>query len=181
MKTTKMDKASLFRKPTIQETEIIVKYIRRYNASKIKICKFLSVVFTVIGLTLMGSIGIDIGETTIVTVFLGLICFLLVFLLTKYKNKCSNETDGFVAGEFLFMNGTVSKIETNIDTPGCINVFFTSTGCDEFDGWYRIRQENVEVGSKLLLLVPNSDRTNGFSPHVFSEFMFTDEGSNLIF
>lgn len=165
--------------PTSEEIGQISKWIKEYNSSKIKTNKMLSTALTIIGLILVGSIGVNMDGPTIFGLFSGLICFLLVFLCIRAKNKYLNENAGFLSGEFLVIDGTVSKMETNIDTPGCINIWFLSKDQQFNDGWYRVRQENIEIGSPLILIIPNSERTKKFSSIAFSEFMLTDDGIRL--
>lgn len=179
MKAIKMNNFSTVRKPTLEEISRISKYVQKYNLSQIKISKALSTVFTVVGLFLTGSIGFNAGEPTIVALILGLLCFALVFIFIRSKNKCVNENIGFLSGEFFVIDGIVSKIQTNADNPGCVNVYFLSNDKEINNGWYRARQENIEIGSDLLLVIPNSKRTERFSKHVFSNFMLTDDGIKL--
>ncbi len=179
MKTTKNNNFETYRLPTSEETNKIYKWVSEYNSSKIKKNKILSTVLSVVGLVFVGSIGVNSIETTIVGLILCLICFFLVFLCIKEKNKCIDENAGFLSGEFLVLDGTVSKIETNIDTPGCINIWFQSKDRQFNDGFYRVRQENIEIGSPLILTFPNSERTKRFSPIAFTNFMLTDEGIAL--
>ena len=179
MKTTKNNNLEAYRLPTHEETNKIYKWVSEYNSSKIRKNKVLSTMLSVAGLVFFGSIGVNSIGTTIVGLILGFICFFLVFLCIKEKNKSIDENAGFLSGEFFVLDGTVSKIETNIDTPGCINVWFLSEDQQFNEGWYRVRQEKIEIGTSIILVLPNSERTKDFLSHVFSDFMLTDEGIKL--
>ena len=167
------------RKPSSREIEQITKYIKKYSESKIKICKRMSTVFTVVGLLLMGAIGSGVNSASIFSIILGCICFLLVFKFIKSKTICVAEINAYSAGDFMIADGKVDKIEVNIDTPGYCNVWFVSNDEAINDGWFRIRQENVSIGSSMILTVKNNNKNNGTSVFAFTDFMLTDEGTNL--
>ena len=166
-----------YRTPTDYEKERIAAYFRAYYASSIKCGKVMSRVLTVVGLLMMGSIGLDTNKTTGVSIAVGLLCFFLVYKFVRSKNRCIAENQAFAAGRFSVADGVVTKIETNLDTPGCCNICFLSDDGEISGGWLRVREENVAIGSHILLMRPE-DKCS-FPVFAFSDFMLTDEGIKL--
>ena len=168
-----------FRRPNSREVEQIAKYIKAYCKSKMKTCKCMSIILAVVGLILASAICTGVNKSSLFSVFLGCICFLLVFKFAKSKKHCTAEINAYSTGDFMIADGWVSKIEVNPDTPGYCNVWFISNDETINDGWFRIRQENANIGTHMMLAVLNNCKKAGSSVLAFSDFMLTEEGIDL--
>lgn len=167
------------RKPSAHEVEQISKYVREYSSSKIKISKRMSSILTVVGLVLVGAIGGGVNKASLFSAILGCLCFLLVFKFIQSKNGCIAEINAYSTGAFAVIDGRICKMEVNADTPGFCNAWFVSNDEAINDGWFQIRQEDVSIGSPMMLAVANNRRDTKNSVFAFSEFMLTDEGIRL--
>jgi hypothetical protein len=103
----------------------------------------------------------------------------LVFRLIYDKKTMQERILLFENRKYRVMDGTVKRIQANPDTPGVCNVWFISSCGQECAHWRKVRQENVEMGSPLLLLSVDSGMTKRQIVWAFTPFMLTEEGSRL--
>lgn len=179
MKKINLSTSKSFRNPSQTETAKVSEWIYQYSSSNIKIGKIMSIILTVIGIVFIISAVSGTTGDRIAFYILGCSCFALTYLFVRTRKNHIDINQGYKNGEFIICDGVVSKTETNMDSPGCINIWFQSKDQQFNDGWYRVRQENIEIGSPLILTIPNSERTKRFSPIAFTNFMLTDEGIAL--
>ena len=168
------------RKPTMQEINQISKWIYQYNFSNVKIGEIMSVISTIVGSIFIVSAILNTSSLKILFYILGVFCYVTLYLFSSFKKKCLNINREYKNGEFLLVDGIVTKIETNIDIPGYVNIIFLSNDKKINSGWYRVRQENIKFGSPLLLVIPDPKRTKKFFPIVFSDFMLSEEGIKYV-
>lgn len=120
-----------------------------------------------------------IPQHTIAGIVLGLVAYGLVFKLIYDKKIMQERISLFEQRKYRVMDGTVESVQANPDTPGVCNVRFVSVNGQGFSHWRKVRQENVEVGSPLLLLTVEPGTTKGQIVWAFTPFMLTEEGSKL--
>lgn len=145
------------RSPASWETEQITEIVREYNLRIAKNCKWASIVSVTIGAALIAALIGGISKESLFAAFLGCICFLIFLGFRKSKRDCEARTDIYASGNFEIVDGKVSNIETNPDTPGCCNIRFTSDGGAAIDEWFRVKQEDASIGAPALLVMA-SDR-----------------------
>lgn len=166
-----------FRKSTNQERNIINEFIALKRKDSIKLLKTLVYIFT--PLTLLMLIGTFINFNLFIMFLTVLFLILLVYFLnsylkTKKKIKLVDEVD------IIVLDCEIYNIETNIDTPGCWNVKIKDKNGREYNEYFKVRQENVEIGSRCLLVCkkhPTDVKKDSFV--VFTDFMLSDKGLKL--
>lgn len=178
MKKTSNNAFTEFRSPNSYELKQISKYFEIYYMAHIKIVKALSRIFCVLGLIFLGAIGFN-TERSMISIILGILCFIIVFLCIKTKNNYVNIISEFNNGKYVVMDGIITKMERNPDNMKCVNVWFTSNNGSYNDGWYKIREEFASVGSDIILVYLNSGSSRKPIKMAFTPFMLTDEGIKL--
>lgn len=176
MKKQNDDTAESYRSPTAYEVEQIAKCAKKRDASVGRTCKAVSVVLVLVGVLMMGAIVADISTHALFTAIVGLLSFLLAYLLMQSKRIYTEEAEAFASGRFLVVDGIVAKMETNPDTPGCCNIWFVSNDKSVNEGWFRVRQEDVAIATAVKLVVGGKKHR---VRRVFSDFMLTEEGIEL--
>lgn len=158
-----------FRLATNEEKEKIVKYITLVNKGNFKITKVMMIIFLLISLLGLFGIITDFSKNNLIFESIFLMLFLL--FLRGYLKYKKEENCKF---NILVQDCTVYKIETNPDTPGYVNVRLKNKNDEVYKSWFRARYENLEIGSKCLLVYVEQGKDKHF--RCFSEFMLTEEG-----
>lgn len=170
---------SKFRKPTQYEVEQIAKSFGNYYSFNVKMGKYSSTIFAVIGAIMLMNVGNGNLGTRIISCVCSGICFLLMYKMIKSKNDTVEELKEYQQGQFWVLEGYAERVERSSDMPGCFNVWFVSDDNTYHSPCHSVRMENMQKGSKLLLVQPNSAGIKTGFAYVFSEFMLTDEGVKL--
>lgn len=166
-----------FRKPTNQERENINKFMLLKRQDSIKLAKLMIYIFTPLTLLMIFSLIIDFNLSIMVLMLLFLV--LLIYFLFGYF-KLKNEIKLINKFNILVLDCEIYKIETNIETPGCCNVKIKAINGKEYNEYFKVRQENVEVGSRCLLVCKkNSSDVKKGSFAVFTDFMLSEEGLKI--
>lgn len=67
------------------------------------------------------------------------------------------------------------------DYPGVSNIRFQSWKGENAVGWYRVRQEGLQIGTPLLLVYVDKSVINRGICRTFTPYMLSDEGLNYCF
>lgn len=116
----------------------------------------LSIIFCVIGIFCVSACSVR-GFLSLV---IGLIAFILAFGTFRTKKKYLNNIQVFQNGQFQVLEGNVTEIFANMEYPGCCNV----------------RQEELQVGTPLLLAYADENVVKGGISRAFTPYMMTEEG-----
>lgn len=166
-----------FRKPTNQERENINKFMLLKRQDSIKLAKLMICIFTPLTLLMVSGLITDFNLSVMVLMLLFLI--LLIYFLFDYF-KVKNEIKSVNKFNILVLDCEIYNIEINIDTTGCCNVKIKDKKEKEYNEYFKVRQENVEIGTKCLLVCkkhPSNAKKDSFG--VFTDFMLSDEGLKL--
>lgn len=165
-----------FRKPTNQERENINKFMLLKRQDSIKLAKLMICIFTPLTLLMVSGLITDFNLSVMVLMLLFLI--LLIYFLFDYFNK--NEIKSVNKFNILVLDCEIYNIETNIDTPGCCNVKIKDKNGKEYNEYFKVRQENVQMGTRCLLVCKkHSTDIKKDSFTVFTDFMLSDEELKL--
>lgn len=166
-----------FRKPTNYERNIINKFITSKRKYSIKLSKIMLYIFGLLALLMVWGLFMDFNLSTMTLTILFLILlvyFLNSYLKTKKKIKLIDKID------IIVLDCEIYNIETNIDTPGCCNVKIKDKNGKEYNEYFKVRQENVQIGTRCLLVCKkHSTDIKKDSFAVFTDFMLSDEGLRL--
>lgn len=167
------------RNPTNKEIEQISKYVCIYFSKRARFALPFAVILAVIGLISASSIISGISTTSVLTAVIGLCCVAVSAKMISDKKHFTAVTKTFASGNFLVIDGRVTKIESNPDMAGCANVRFASHNGTESKNWYRVRKEHLAVGIPLIVTVYYDSRQKPFE-FAFTEYMLTEEGLSLL-
>lgn len=166
-----------FRKPTNQERKIIDKFMLLKRHDSIKLLKIIIYILTPLTLLMIFTLIIDFNLSGMVLMLLFLV--LLIYFLFGYF-KLKNEIKSVNKFNILVLDCEIYNIETNIDTPGCCNVKIKDINGEKFNEYFKVRQENIEIRSKCLLVCKkHSSNAKKDSFAIFTDFMLSDEGLKL--
>lgn len=170
-----------FREPTRYEFERVSKFFQELGKKKIRFLRRFSIVSEVVGvLFLLMFVIIFPIKGEFFSFVAAIICIATAFHYNNNQKHCIDMMVAFNTGEFIVMDVTVLKLETEPDGAGLLNVWLASNdGKREFKPHYVVRMEDVSVGSQLLLVYPKSDYLKKDCCKAFTSFMLTDEGTNL--
>ena len=170
MSRTKEPDFSKFREPTNEEIEKVSKWMGKHHNQIVQTGKILSFISAAMFLILI--IGISVKSVNVIPTSVIAIFFLLASLLSiKNIINANSELENWRKGNFLVIDGNASKIENSADMPGYDNVWFVSNDELYQNGPFLARQEELHVGSKLIVVYPNPYNKKRQVPHIFSEFM----------
>ena len=170
---------SKFRKPTQYEVEQISKSFGNYYSFNVKMGKCASTILAVIGAIILMNVGNGNFGTRLVSCVCSVICFLMTYKMIKSKNDAVEKLKEYQQGHFWVLEGYAERVERSSDMPGCFDVWFVSDDNSYHSPCHSVRMENMQKGSRLLLVQPNSAGEKAGDTYVFSEFMLTNEGVKL--
>lgn len=163
------------RRPASWEAERIAEIVREYNHRTSKNCRWASVVSAAIGTALIATLVGGITKESLFAAFLGCICFLIFFSFWKSKRDCEERADIYASGNFEIVDGKISSVETNPDTPGCCNIRFTSYGGTAIGEWFRVKQEEASIGTSAILVLASDRKGKSSVAFVLPKSMLKEE------
>ena len=95
---------------------------------------------------------------------------------TSDKKKYLNNIQVFQNGQFQILEGNVAEIFANMEYPGCCNVRFQSAKGETLKMLCTVRQEELQVGTPLLLAYADENVVKGGISRAFTPYMMTEEG-----
>jgi len=140
-----------FRQPKAYEIAYVARWFETYNNSRISFRSKLSWVLCVVGICLCGLIPTAQIDSVLFLFACAGGCFISAFMCTKSKKNIRRANDCICRGNFFVMNGRVTKI-CSADKVGCVSVYFCSDDNSFSYGWFRVRCENVVIGTPLQLI-----------------------------
>lgn len=176
MKRIKSNNNSHFRVPNAYEVAYISRWFVAQNNAQIKFNKGLSTVFAITGVCLSGLVSTADGESVVVLIFCALACFLGVFFSIKSKKDFYSLSKDICSGKFLLINGTVQKVESGAEKANCVRIWVLSDDLRYNDGWFRVRYEDVRVGTPVLLVCYEFKGKQKY--RALTPFMLSDQGLN---
>lgn len=108
---------------------------------------------------------------------IGIIAFISAFGTLRTKKKYLNNIQVFQNGQFQVLEGNVTEIFANMEYPGCCNVRFQSAKGEILKMLCTVRQEELQVGTPLLLAYADENVVKGGISRAFTPYMMTKEGS----
>lgn len=169
----KINELTGFRDPNACEKEFIGQYFEKVFQHQMKTCMGLSIIFCVIGIFCVSACSVR-GFLSLV---IGLIAFILAFGTLRTKKKYLNNIQVFQNGQFQVLEGNVTEIFANMEYPGCCNVRFQSAKGEILKMLCTVRQEELQVGTPLLLAYADENVVKGGISRAFTPYMMTKEGS----
>lgn len=167
----------LFRAPTDYEIKKISYALSISNKKHIKRNNLIATIFAVLsGFAILSIDFSKIGDS-LFSLFLLIVSLACTFMFVSLKKTSQKEIMIFEDGSFKVLDGYISKTSPNLETNGCVNVWFESDTYS--NGWYKVRIENVEIGTKAILVKPDVQLTKRLQCYVFTPFMLSDEGVKL--
>ena len=155
------------------EKEFIGQYFEKVFQHQMKTCMGLSIIFCAIGIFCVSACSVR-GFLSLV---IGLIAFILAFGTLRTKKKYLNNIQVFQNGQFQVLEGNVAEIFANMEYPGCCNVRFQSAKGEILKMLCTVRQEELQVGTPLLLAYADENVVKGGISRAFTPYMMTEEGS----
>ena len=173
MTVKKVKDFSGFRVPNESEKKAVNHYFQKLLAKRIKFCKRFNIVLCAIGV-----LNVAFYESAgILVIVLALIAFGMAFLSTQTQKGNQKKMQVFAQGNFRVLDGMVSEISVNPDSPGFSNVRFQSKYGEIFKTWCAVRQEELQIGTPLILVYVDDKTIKGGICSAFSPYMLTEEGS----
>ncbi|MCC8029664.1 MAG: hypothetical protein LIO75_07720 [Lachnospiraceae bacterium] len=166
-----LEQAAGMRNPTAEETGKIARYYQFLYKKRILLCKRLSTIFIVLGLLCL--FGYTAGGW--VSVVVGIVFFLLAFLMVRGKNEAKSLICIFEQGRFRVFSGSVYEISRNADFPDMHNVKFRADAGWETDSWSAVRSRDLRIGTPLLLVYVDRQTARHEIRQMFTPFMLTEE------
>ena len=168
------------RVPTQEEIARIGRYMRCYYQDNDRLTRILMPAFLVLGLLLVCGVLLGVAKATsqrLAFLLLGLILLGVGISGMVHLRTLEARIRPFEQGAFHVVNGSVGEISPNLRYPGIQNVRFVSAGGIALDGYYEARQEELQLGTPLLLVFIKKDEWRfGDFQWVFTPFMLTEEG-----
>lgn len=155
------------RRPEEQERQAISCYFEKYFSDSQKMQKKMAVLLCVFGVLSMSSFKAT-------GLIVGAVLFALVYSIYSNVRSYRGKIAAFQKGEFWVLEGKVTEFSIHPDYPGVFNARFQSLLGEDAPGWFRVRQEGVQIGTPLLLMyaekdVMKKDIYRTFTPHVLTE------------
>lgn len=166
-----------FRKPTEKEIKQISNNFVYKRKSTLKICRISSCVCFVLAIFMFSGVLFKVTNTIMGTI-LGFVFMVISLSLLNTKRKLDKEVCAWTKGDFVVTDGLITKVVNNSDLPGWFNVLIIDNESIQC-GWHTVRQEGVNMGTKVLLAHPISQEKIRANTYAFTEFMLTDEGTKF--
>ncbi len=165
---------AIFRMPTDEEKKRISNAIKAHNRKAIKGNNFMASVFGVFAG--FGILSIDFSDikNSFFSLIMAIVGILCVVMFVGFAKTSKAESQIYEKGAFKVIDGYVSEKAPNTEKVGYVNVWFKSNSYS--NGWYQVRVEDVEVGTRLILAKPDIQIGKKLVCHVYTPFMLTDEG-----
>ena len=167
----KINELTGFRDPNACEKEFIGQYFEKIFQHQIKTCKGLRIILCVIGIFCVSACSVR-GFLALV---IGIIAFILAFGTFRTKKEYLNNIQVFKNGQFQVLEGNVTEIFANMEYPGCCNVCFQSAKGETLKTLCTVRQEELQVGTPLLLAYADESVVKGGISRAFTPYMMTEE------
>lgn len=164
----KIEELSGFRKPTNEEKEIISQYFQAIFTRDMKVCKYVSIFLSSIGITALLSM---IFSGPIV----GIVCLIFAIYAITVKKRYQNNIDVFKNGKFQVLEGTVQEMSVNVDYPGAFNVRFQSNNGEILRQWCTVQQRDLQLDTPLLLAYAGNDLIKGGISRAFTPQMLSSD------
>ena len=172
MNGKKIEEMSGFRAPSEYERKAVSHYFQKWFQKRIKFCKRCSSVLCAIGV-----LNVAFYESAgILAIILALIAFGMAFICIWTKKENQEKIQVFAQGHFQILDGMVSEISVNPDSPGFSNVRFQSKYGEVLSIWCAVRQEELQIGTPLILAYVDDKTVKGGIFRAFSPYMLTEEG-----
>lgn len=172
-----MDENIRFRKPTEVEIKYISDAISNSNKKHIKRNGMMATIFGVLSGFAILSIDYSNLSESVFSFFLLVVSVICVLMFTSFKKTAKTECGIYNKGLFKVIDGVISKTSPNLETNGCVDVWFDSDTYS--NGWYKVRLEKVEIGTPVIFVRPDVQLTKRIQCYVFTPFMLTEEGAKL--
>lgn len=177
MNMKKIEELTGFRNPNDQEKDRISRYFQNVFQKNIKTCQTASAVLCVVGVLCMTSYD----SMGIMSIIIGLLAFAAAFSAIWTKKGNQQKIEIFKNGRFQVLEGKVMESSMHPDYPGVFNIRFQSWKGENAVGWYRVRQEELQIGTPLLLVYVDKSVINREICRTFTPYMLSDEGLNYCF
>lgn len=178
MKTVNSFNELPFRKPVGCEVMCISRWFDAYNKSRISFRSKLSWILSVGGICMCGMISTSYPDSALFLMVLAAVLFISAFFCVKSKNDIKQVDLNISQGKFLVISGRVAEICSG-GKADCVSVRFLSDGHLSDLGWFRVRYENVSIGTPLLLVYMKKSKVKETVCRAFTPFMMSDYGIGL--
>lgn len=168
----KIEKLTGFRRPDEHEKEWIGRYFEKIFQGNIKVYKGISSILCVVGIFSMSAYSVG----GIVALVIGIAAFALAFVTIWKKKGYQENIRAFKNGQFQVLEGNVAEIFANMEYPGCCNVRFQSARGETLKMLCTVRQEELQIGTPLLLVYADESVIKGGISRTFTPYMLTEEG-----
>ena len=168
----KIEELTGFRRPDTHEKEWIGRYFEKIFQGNIKVYKGLSSILCVAGIFSMSAYSVG----GIVALAIGIAAFALAFGTIWKKKGYQENIRALKNGQFQVLEGNVAEIFENMEYPGCCNVRFQSSRGETLKMLCTVRQEELQIGTPLLLAYADESVIKGGISRAFTPYMLTEEG-----
>lgn len=168
----KIEELTGFRKPNEYEKEWIGRYFEKVFQGKIKVYKGISSILCVVGVFSMSAYSVG----GIMAFVIGIVAFALVFDTIWKKKEYQENIRALKNGQFQVMEGNVAEIFADTEYPGCCNARFQSLRGETLKMLCTVRQEELQIGTPLLLAYADESVIKGGISRAFTPCMLTEEG-----
>lgn len=159
-----------FRRPKEQERQAISRYFERYFSDSQKMQKRMVV--------LLCAFGVFSMSFKVTGLIIDAVLFAAVYSIYRNVRSYQRKIAVFQKGEFWVLEGKVTELSVHPDYPGVFNARFQSLLGEDAPGWFRVRQEGVQIGTPLLLMYAEKDVMKKDIYRTFTPYMLTEDGLN---
>ena len=174
-KTKESNKMKGFRPPSEEEIRCISRHMQAYYCENGRQTKVIGMVLAVTGMLLMAG---GLSSRSLPAIVTGVVFFAVAASAFLSAEKNEKGAARFGGGAFRVLDGSVSRIQMCPELPGISSVEFTSDAGQVYEGWFEVRNEDLKIGTPLLLVyIPGKEMMGGKFLWAFTPFMLTEEGA----